>query len=68
MSTTIQIQEKTLRYLKTEKKRLKASTYDEVIRTLAKKKAPLTQNMFGIDRDRVEPFKEEDHLEFHEDL
>lgn len=68
MSTTIQVQEKTLRFLKLEKKRLKASTYDEVIRYLAVKKRPAAHEMFGIDRGRMKPFSEEDRLDFHEDL
>ncbi len=68
MSTTIQVQEKTLRLLKTEKKRLKVATYDEVIRYLTRKKQPVTAEMFGIDRGQLTPFSEKDHLDFHEDL
>ena len=68
MPTTIQVQEKTLRLLKLEKKRLKLATYDEVIRRLAEKKKPASQTLFGIDRGRIEPFAEGDHLDLHEEL
>ena len=67
MATSIQVQEKTLNLLKQQKKRLKLATYDEVIRVLAKKKEPLSQNMFGIDRDRITPFEEADRFDFHAD-
>lgn len=68
MPTTIQVQEKTLRFLKLQKKRLKAETYDEVIRYLAERKQTSREAMFGIDQGRIHPFSEEDHLKFHEDL
>lgn len=68
MVTTIQVQEKTLRLLKQAKKRLKLSTYDDVIRRLTERKKPASEVMFGIDREGLTPFSEEDHLDFHEGL
>ncbi|MBI2339300.1 MAG: hypothetical protein HYU99_02880 [Deltaproteobacteria bacterium] len=68
MTTTIQVQEKTLRLLKLEKKKLKLDTYDQVIRHLTQARGPVVGKMFGIDRGRLSPFSEDDHIDFHEDL
>lgn len=68
MATTIQIREKTLNFLKIEKKRLKVSSYDDVIRHLAEKRRPAIDTLFGADRGRLEPFSEDDHLDLHDDL
>ena len=68
MSTTIQVQEKTLRFLKGEKKRLKAGTYDEVIRRLVERGRPAARSLFGVDKGRVKAFSEKEHLDFHEHL
>ncbi len=67
MATTIQVQEKTLRLLKREKARLKSSTYDELIQEILEKRRPSSGGMFGVDKGRIQPFTEEDHLDFHED-
>ena len=68
MPTTIQVQEKTLRLLKLQKKQMNLATYDDVIRRLAEKKQPVRGAMFGVDRGRLEPFTEDNHIKFHEDL
>ena len=68
MTTTIQVHENTLNFLKIEKKRLKASSYDDVIRHWAEKRRPAIDKLFGVDRGKLEPFSEDDHLDLHEDL
>lgn len=57
-----------MRLLKLEKKKLKLDTYDQVIRHLTQARGPVVGKMFGIDRGRLSPFSEDDHIDFHEDL
>jgi len=66
MTTTIQIDVKTLRLLKQLKGRLKAKTYDDLIRRLISKKTDLPTSFFGINPE-IPSFSEEDHLKIHDE-
>ena len=63
-TTTIRVSKKTAEALENIRENLKAESLDEAIQSLIKKqrKAFLEQT-FGIDKDRVTPFTEEDRLE-----
>ena len=66
MTTTIQVDAKTLRLLKQLKGRWKAKTYDELIRRLISKRVEVPRSFFGVD-PHLPPFSEEDHLIFHDE-
>lgn len=66
MTTTIQIDTKTLRLLKQLKGRWKTKTYDELIRRLLSKKTDLADSLFGVNPG-IPSFSEEDHLKIHDE-
>lgn len=66
MATTIQVETRTLRLLRQLKGRLKAKTYDQVIRGLLSKKSDVPTSLFGS-HPEMTPFTEEDRLKFHDE-
>jgi len=61
--TTIQVKRRNLRLLETLKKRMGAKSYDEVIERLLEEKVGFPRDMFGVDKDKISKFTEEDRLE-----
>jgi len=65
MTTTVQVNEKTLQMLNEAKKEMKAKSLDEVIKKLLVKQKKIPCSMFGSNPN-LTSFKEEDRAEFHE--
>ena len=61
-SSTVLVRKDTLRLLEKAKKVLRAKSYDEVIRKALNKIFEIPDDMFGIDKDRITKFSEEDRL------
>jgi len=61
-SSTVLIKKDTLRLLEKAKKLLKAKSYDEVIRVALNKIFETPNDMFGIDKNKISEFSEEDRL------
>jgi hypothetical protein len=65
MSTTIQVKRKTLQLLNSLKKKVKAKSYDDLLRRLLLEKLGVPDSMFGAN-PKLSSFREEDEGEFHE--
>ncbi|MGB9841755.1 MAG: hypothetical protein ACPLKZ_03415 [Candidatus Bathyarchaeales archaeon] len=65
MTTTVQVDEKTLQMLNKIKKEMKAKSYDEVIKKLISERQKIPSSMFGSNR-KLTPFSAADEVEFHE--
>ena len=65
MTTTVQVNEKTLQMLNKIKKEMKATSHDQVINTLILERKNIPTSMFGSNR-KLKPFTKEDEAEFHE--
>ena len=63
--TTVQVAEKTLQMLNKLKEEMRASSHDEVIKTLISEKKRTPCSMFGSNR-KLKPFSEEDETESRE--
>jgi len=61
-SSTVLVKKDTLRLLEKAKKLLKAKSYDEVIRIALNKIFEIPDDMFGIDKNKISEFSEEDRL------
>ncbi len=59
MTTTIQVDEKTLKMLAALKKEFKANSYQEVIQLLASKKRGVPGSLFGYLKKGARPFNRE---------
>ena len=59
-SSTVLVKKDTLRLLEKAKKLLKAKSYDEVIRIALNKIFEIPDDMFGIDKNKISEFSEED--------
>jgi len=66
MSTTIQIENKTLLLLKRLKTKFKVKTYDEIIRKLISKKVEPVASLLGA-HPHLPSFGEQDHLFSHDE-
>ena len=65
VTTSIQVDEKTLQMLKEIKKETKAKSNDEVIKNLIAERKKIAQSMFGSN-PKLSSFSEEDEAEFHD--
>ena len=65
MTTSVQVNKKTLQMLNEAKKEMKAKSLDEVIKKLLIKRKKIPGSMFGSN-PKLESFKAEDEAEFHE--
>ncbi|MDI9576683.1 MAG: hypothetical protein QM398_00925 [Thermoproteota archaeon] len=65
MTTSIQVDEKTLQMLKEIKKETKAKSNDEVIKNLIAERKKIAQSMFGSN-PKLSSFSEKDEAEFHD--
>ncbi len=63
MAKTIQVRENTYRLLERLKRRMSAKSFNEVIERLAMRELELSDDMFGVDRGRLPPFRPEDRVE-----
>jgi hypothetical protein len=63
--TTVQIDEKTLQMLNKIKSEMKASSHDQVIKSLILECKNIPCSMFGSNR-KLKPFTKEDEAESHE--
>lgn len=66
MTTTIQVDNGTLRLLRQLKGKLRMKTYDELIRQLISKKTDLPHSLLGS-RPQLRSFVAEDHLRIHDE-
>ncbi len=65
--TTIKVSKKTLKLLEDLKKRMGSKTYEETILKLIEEyKRKMIEEYFGIDRDKITSFSEEDRGEDRE--
>ena len=63
-TTTIRVSKKTAQTLEHLREKLKAESLDEAIQSLIKKqRKTILEKSFGVDRDRIKPFSEEDRGE-----
>jgi predicted CopG family antitoxin len=63
-TTTIRVSKKTAETLEHLREKLNAESLDEAIQSLIKKqRKAILEKSFGIDRDRIKPFSEEDRGE-----
>jgi predicted CopG family antitoxin len=63
-TTTIRVSKKTAETLEHLREKLNAESLDEAIQSLIKKqRKSILEKSFGIDRDRIKPFSEEDRGE-----
>jgi hypothetical protein len=65
LPTTVQVSEKTLKMLNKIKKEMKASSHDQVIKSLILERKNIPCSMFGSDHN-LKPFTQEDKAESHE--
>jgi len=66
-TTTIKVSRRTLEMLRFYRDRLGVHSYDEVIQVLLREyRRKLIDQYFGIDKDRISSFTEEDRLEDRE--
>lgn len=65
VTTSIQVDEKTLQMLKEIKKETKAKSNDEVIKNLIAERKKIAQSMFGSN-PKLSSFSEKDEAEFHD--
>jgi len=65
MSTTIQVDRRTLQLLELLKKKLSVKSYNEVLKIVLSEKLNIPTSMFGSN-PKLLPFKKEDEAEFHE--
>lgn len=65
MPTTVQVDEKTLQMLNKIKKEMKATSHDQVIKSLICKRKKIPRSMFGSNR-KLKSFTQEDEAEFRE--
>jgi hypothetical protein len=65
MPTTVQVNEKTLQMLNKIKKEMKASSHDQVIKSLIQEREKIPCSMFGSNR-KLKPYTDADEAEFHE--
>jgi len=65
VTTTVQVDEKTLQMLNKIKKEMKAKSHDEVIKTLISERKKIPCSMFGSNR-KLTSFSAADEAEFHE--
>jgi len=65
MSTTIQVDRRTLQLLELLKKKLSVKSYNEVLKIVLSEKLNIPTSMFGSN-PKLSPFKKEDEAEFHE--
>ncbi len=64
MSTTIRVSKRLVEALEEEKKLMGARSIEEVILNLLREKRKrLAEKYFGIDKDRISSFSEEDRLD-----
>lgn len=61
-SSTVLVKKDTLKLLEKAKKLFKAKSYDEVIRVALNKIFDMPDDMFGIDKNKISEFSEEDRL------
>jgi len=61
-SSTVLVKKDTLRLLEKAKKFLNAHSYDEVIRVALSKIFEIPDDMFGVDKNKISRFSEEDRL------
>ncbi len=66
MVKTIQVKEETYRSLEKLKKKMKAKSFDEVIKKLILRELGLPEDMFGVDQGKISPFTEKDRMEDRE--
>ena len=63
-TTTIRVSKKTAETLECLREKLNAESLDEAIQSLIKKqRKAILEKSFGVDRDRIKPFSEEDRGE-----
>jgi hypothetical protein len=63
-TTTIRVSKRTAEALENIRENLNAESLDEAIQSLIKKQRKIIlENAFGVDRDRIKPFSEEDRGE-----
>ena len=63
-ATTVRISRSTLEMLERFKERFKAESLDETIQALIKQqRKTLLDNAFGLDKNRISPFSEDDRGE-----
>jgi predicted CopG family antitoxin len=65
LPTTVQVDEKTLQMLNKIKKEMKATSHDQVIKSLICKRKKIPRSMFGSNR-KLKSFTQEDEAEFPE--
>lgn len=65
MSTTVQIDKKTLQMLNRLKEKMGTKSYDELIRMLMFEREGIPRSMFGSNTT-LKPFSSEDEAELHE--
>jgi len=65
-STTIQIRRETLNQLKSLKKEINATTYDEVITYLIRQEHNIPQTLFGFLKNKTTSYKRDEVEEDHE--
>jgi hypothetical protein len=65
VTTTVQVNEKTLQMLNKIKKEMNANSHDQVITSLILERKQIPCSMFGSNR-KLKPFTKEDEAEFHE--
>jgi hypothetical protein len=63
--TTVQVDEKTLHMLNKIKTEMKASSHNQVIKSLILERKKIPCSMFGSNR-KLQPFTEKDEAEFHD--
>jgi hypothetical protein len=63
LPTTVQVDEKTLQMLNKIKKEMKASSHDQVIKSLIQEREKIPCSMFGSNR-KLKSFTREDETEF----
>ncbi|MFQ6094763.1 MAG: VapB-type antitoxin [Candidatus Bathyarchaeia archaeon] len=62
--TTVRVSRSTLKMLERLRDKLKAGSFDEAIRLLVmRQRKMILDEVFGLDRDRITPFTEEDRGE-----
>jgi len=63
-TTTIRVSKKTAETLECLREKLNAESLDETIQSLIKKqRKAILEKSFGVDRDKIKPFSEEDRGE-----
>ena len=66
MPKTIQVKDNTYRMLDFLRRKYGLRSFNDVIEYVLLKDLGLSNDMFGVDRDRVKPFSEKDRMEDRE--